>query len=647
MVRIIFPVAVAVASLAAGCSENVSAYAKESEVNVRFGGFVGAKFDALVKERCQSSDAMGKFYEETLNAFRTHYDDTICRDHGFWQNEYWGKNTLGLIAGARYASDQKLIDEIVEKSRAFVKEFQREDGSITTYKDVKFVVPKDPERAWMCWNLWGRKYTLWALLEVYSVSTDKFFLDAASKLIDQQISMLKELSLKLRDTGCFSGLPSLSVLKPVLILYKETNEKKYLDYAHEIVAEMDDPDASNPPPNLVRNAFIDSPVSGRYPVAACDTRRHTKAYEMLSCFEGLIEYSKITGDKRALRSASLTAEKLFKDELNVMGAVGYADRFASAARRVNAVTEYCDVIHWVRLCRYLYEETGDERLLDRLEKAFYNAALAGFERDGKWTTHFVRSHGYGHFKAPQQVGMKYHQCCVDNAPRLATTVSEIAVRSLSSGIIEVNLYSDLKASFKGGEIELSGNYPVEDEVTLRLKADTARTLRLRVPMWCRRMMVDSKVVKGPFVVLPATTQGEWKISFDMSVEVISRNSPELSKPLNPAECPDATTLFTASNHSPKKISPVRKSFAAYVMKGPLLLAKTAHLEDTENEIFNFSTVNGLDAKATLEPIAPKGGVWGAWKLTLTLPSGGRIETKVSDYASAADDGGYTAFSVWF
>lgn len=107
MVRIISPVAVAVASLTAGCSKNVSAYAKESEVNVRFGGFVGAKFDALVKERCQSSDAMGKFYEETLNAFRTHYDDTICSDHGFWQNEYWGKNTLGLIAGARYASDLK------------------------------------------------------------------------------------------------------------------------------------------------------------------------------------------------------------------------------------------------------------------------------------------------------------------------------------------------------------------------------------------------------------------------------------------------------------------------------------------------------------------------------------------------------------
>jgi hypothetical protein len=83
------------------------------------------------------------------------------------------------------------------------------------------------------------------------------------------------------------------------------------------------------------------------------------------------------------------------------------------------------------------------------------------------------------------------------------------------------------------------------------------------------------------------------------------------------------------------------------MKGPLLLAKTAKLGDTEDEIFNFSTLNGLDVKAVLEPIAPEGGVWGAWKLILTTPCGKRVETKVSDYATAADDDGYTAFSVWF
>jgi DUF1680 family protein len=640
---VLYAVALCAAAFSMGCTK--SATPEEiSGVQVRFKGMVGAKFDALVKERCQSEDARGSFYEETLEAFRTHYDDTIHPDHGFWQNEYWGKNTLGLIAGARYADDKELIKEIVSKSRAFVKEFQREDGSITTYKDVRFVVPKDPERAFMCWNLWGRKYTLWALLEVYLVSKDKFFLDAASKLVDQQIAMLKDMSLKLRDTGCFSGLPSLSVLKPVLILYKETKDPKYLSYAHEIVAEMDDPDESNPPPNLVRNAFRDLPVSGRYPVSSCDTRRHTKAYEMLSCFEGLIEYSRITGDNRALRAAELTAERLYKDEINVMCAVGYADRFASAARRVNAATEYCDVIHWVRLCRDLYEATGDEKHLDRLEKAFFNAALAGFYRDGKWTTHFVRSHGYGHFTAPQQVGMKYHQCCVDNAPRLAGVASEIAVRSLASGVLEVNLYSDLQARFSGGELEISGNYPVGDEVVIRLSSKEPRSLRLRVPSWCAGMKINGEKVEGPYALIASSTGGEWMVSFEMPVKVISRSA---SAPLDPAECPDADALFTAIGHSPKRISPVRREFACYVMKGPLLLAKTAKLGDTEDEIFNFSTLNGLDVKPVLEPIAPEGGVWGAWKLILTTPCGKRVETKVSDYATAADDDGYTAFSVWF
>ena len=69
-------------------------------VRTRFGGRVGAKFDALVRERCLSENAKGRFYEETVNAFRTHYDDLAKPGNGYWQGEYWGKNMLALIAGA-------------------------------------------------------------------------------------------------------------------------------------------------------------------------------------------------------------------------------------------------------------------------------------------------------------------------------------------------------------------------------------------------------------------------------------------------------------------------------------------------------------------------------------------------------------------
>ena len=66
-------------------------------------------------------------YEECVNALRTHYDDQVCAS--WWQNEYWGKTMLC------YAKE----------------DFLRKN-------------PEDPDakKHW-CFNIWGQKYTLWAL----------------------------------------------------------------------------------------------------------------------------------------------------------------------------------------------------------------------------------------------------------------------------------------------------------------------------------------------------------------------------------------------------------------------------------------------------------------------------------------------------
>lgn len=620
-------------------------------VRTRFGGRVGAKFDALVRERCLSEDAKGRFYEETVNAFRTHYDDLAKPGNGYWQGEYWGKNMLALIAGARYAGDAELEDFIVTKTRAFVREFQRADGYIGTYRDDAFVVPTDPQRRRMCWNLWGRKYTLWALLEVYRLSHDRFFLDAAAKLYDQQLALLARLGLKLRDTGCFDGMPSLSVLKPLLVLAQETKGAKYLDSAKEIVAEMDDPDPSNPAPNLVRNAFRDEPVYDWYPKSADSIRAHTKAYEMMSCYEGLVAYARMTGARRTLEAAERFADKLAAHELNAMGSVGFMDGFCAASARNNGISEYCDVIHWIRLCDDLYRATGHPRHLDRMERAFLNAGLAGFFRDGTWAMHGVRSHGYGNFKSPKQVAMEYHQCCVDNAPRLVTTMADAAVVEAEDGTVDVNFYMDFTAKLSDGALTATGDYPVGDVVAVTLASARPRTVRLRVPGWCRRMTVDGETVKGPFVRMEPAANRTWKIGFDMTPEVVMSSNaahPELTEASLVGELfvrRHYLNLDFGREKAAQYASPLRREPAAHIRRGPLVLAKTAKLGDTAAEIFGFATVNGKDVRAALEPI-PATATWGAWKLSLQTPDG-KVETKVSDLATAADDGGYDAFSVWF
>ena len=61
----------------------------------------------------------------------------------------------------------------------------------------------------------------------------------------------------------------------------------------------------------------------------------------------------------------------------------------------------------------------------------------------------------------------------------------------------------------------------------------------------------------------------------------------------------------------------RNTLAAFVMRGPLVLAKASRLGLCEKEIFTAETVNGDTAwKVTAKPLAPVDGFWGVWELTL-------------------------------
>ncbi len=154
---------------------------------------------------------------------------------------------MGYAGACRMYHDASLKAFVVRKCRDLIDRYQRPDGTISTYANAKEV--KDS------WNLWGRKYTLWALLESYELTGEKFMLDAATRLMDQQIAMLDEMKLDLHETGAFMGLPSCSVLRPLLMLHRHTGASRFLDYARRIVSAWERSGGTNP--GLVCNAFSD------------------------------------------------------------------------------------------------------------------------------------------------------------------------------------------------------------------------------------------------------------------------------------------------------------------------------------------------------------------------------------------------------
>ena len=615
-------------------------------VRVSLGGSVRAKMDAFLAERVFGPEAKGRIHEEAVNAFRTHYDDVRTPEQdaaegwtagkGLWQGEYWGKSMLAAAAVAEHADDADLKAWLKEKALAFVKEFQRPDGYLCSYRDPFFVggVTADrPGSEVFCWNLWGRKYTMWALLEIARITETPELLTAARKVMDQWMAQLAEKDVRIENTGFFVGLPSMSVLKPLLLLHRATGDGKYLSYADSIVSAWDR--KGNPAPNLIANAFGDKLVSEWYAKPSW----WAKAYEMMSCLEGLIAYSQVRNCPRVMEAVERIVAKLEAGELNAVGSVGFFDHFTHAAACPNATTEPCDVTHWIRVNRELFLATGKAHYLDNVEFAFYNAFLAGVYRDGKWGAHSVRSHGSRHRTAPRQVGMKYHQCCIDNMPRTFVDFAQTVVSRGADGALSVNLYSDANGTCGDDAVEISGGYPFGDVVTVRVTAAGNGVVRFRRPSWFDAMTVDGTTVDGDWFV-SSLKRGEnrFRLAFARSARIVDAL---------PCVGDDARAGgFEVVHENPEMKGLARNRPAARLLYGPLVLAKAKCLGDTREEILDFTSVNGRGYSCSLKSLKAR-GVDGAWTATFTR-GGEAFSVKVCDFASSADsDDPSNCFSIWF
>lgn len=606
--------------------------------DVRLQGVPGEKMQAFFRARILSETAQRDVFGEARSAFRDRDDDERVvvpgkKMGGLWRGEFWGKLMLGTARVADYLQDPALTKFVDEECHRLMK-YQDADGYLGSYADKENVwIPEDMKPAmakvygWnTVWNLWNRKYAIWAMLMAYKTTGDKEILVSVERQVNQMIDMMHRLNLSLFVTGQPEkvGLPSMSMLKPLLMLYTETGNRKYLDYAKEMLPDWDRADGACP--NFFRNANRTDPLYTWYP----SPQSWAKTYEMLSCWEGLLEYARVTGDTRCLETVKKLRDNVNRTELNVLGDVGYADQFYGAAEQPNASTEVCDTIHWIRLNLDLFLMTGDTKYCDAIEIAYYNAFLAGVYRDGTWSMFLVR--GATRHNHDRQCGYSYNHCCVNNVPRTWMDMAEGTVTVDRSGVFHVNFYQDAKVTLDGVTFEISGNYPASN--TVRVKTSKVVTTQFRKPAWCPKMDVAQ------------SKDGlQWVLTFAMNPRVVDGPTVTVKKEgwhygrYQNSEMPEKLGLQDM----------YRTTSAATVWNGPLLLAKCRRTGATMDNLLDLSTVNGKGYSVKLTACACE-GVWAAWDVELTKPGAPTIKTRACDYQSAADDPfgkNAVVFSVWF
>ncbi len=612
--------------------------------DVKVLGRPGELFESSLNARVFSAYAQGAVYDEAENAFATHWDDSDGRTG--WQNEYWGKTMLCYAGAVKYTRDAKLGEWCVKKAHHLIDTYQHPNGYLSTYAKEDFLS--------IGFNIWGRKYTMWALIEIYRATGDKKCLAAAEKMADHLVAQLKRLDVTIDKTGAWKGISSMSILRPLIELHLEVPKPEYKALADYIVKVTDVGEGEKPEVNLIYDALSDRSVESWF---------HTpmwlaKAYEIQSFFEGVAAYHRLTGNARALAATEAFWGHLSREELNPMRSASYFDHFVHAKRRVNGMTELCDVTHWIRLNRELWKLTGETKYLDCIEEAFYNAFLAGVSPDGAWGAHIIRSHGTRHLSAPAQTGMKLHQCCPDNMLRTfydwADTVADVA----NDGAWEVNFYSDSDIALPGAKIEVRGNYPVSEAFRMRVVAEKGGRLRLRVPCWAKEMSVDGvslAPVNGRVEIPVAAGENSFGLALMMPLRVIDSEAPDFEDIDTVTDLdtmkPEGYTKRFMSWYTPEMKGLERRAPAAQVMRGPLVLAKGRLAGTTREETFDFKTINKQPGwKASLSPAkrtAENAAAWGAWELSLEK-DGERRLIPVADFWSVSNiDDPENWFSLWF
>lgn len=602
---------------------------------LRLSGKIADQMETFFRERVTSDYARDVILAECEEQFRLRNDDeTIV---GYWRGEFWGKWVISGCRVARYERDEKL-KETLRKTALNLIGTADPDGYIGTYRDKTNFMASDPEETkkvvgWPCnwnWNLWCRKYTLWGMLEIHDLTGDEKILSAARKFTDQYIGMLEEHNVRPGETGTFNELPTCSIMKPLLILYRLTGDERYLNFALSIADDWERADGHIP--NLIRNALEMKPVHEWYP----ESEKWAKAYEMMSCLDGLLELYRVTGVEKYLKAVENMYILLKENELNQVLSVGFNDIFAHASEYPNSISEPCDVIHWMRVCCELYMLTEDSQYVDSFEEAYYNPFLAGAFADGKWGARGVRSSGR-HMVATGQAGMKHSHCCVNNLPRGFLNALDMIACESKRGL-SVNLYSECEGEVGKYGLKISGGYLENGELTVKINSPEPSEATFRLPGWCERCEINGTDFRGHITLPLNPGENTFNLKFEMKPQT-------KVFPGNAEHFPNSdfrTGRFI--NGNPVREEDMVTDRRATVRYGALLLCRSKLAGNSEEEMFDEETIVGRKQINSIEPINP-GEVRNRFRVKFDDGS----ETTMCDFATGSNrwsENDDRLFTIW-
>ncbi len=555
------------------------------------------KFDEITDRTMKFTEDNQLLKDDLWIDFAEQFSDQIDGSDDGWRGEYWGKMMRGGCFVYSYTKNPKLLEVLTNTVRHILTK-QDERGRISSY-----LVSEE----FRGWDIWSRKYVLLGMQYFLEINEDK---DLEKEIITSMCRQVDYLISKLghktdgklpitRTAKHWYGLNSSSLLEPIVRLYNITGEKRFLEFAKYIVSE-----GGCWAENIFELALKKQLKLHQYPV--------TKAYEMTSCFEGLLEFYRVTGTEWCKTAILNFADLVLEDEFTVIGSAGCTHELFdhSKVRQANSTNHFvmqetCVTVTLMKFFMQLNLLTANPKYIDAYEIAYYNGFLGAVNTEKRLyeardlTSNMQRNPNvvpvvlpftsYSPLTAGTRGGNigglrvmksnKYYGCCVCIAGAGIGSVHKTALMTTENGLA-LNLYiaGTIRTSTVNGspvEIKIDTKYPAENTVSITVNNPSCEefTLKLRNPSFSSNTKIaqngnEIPVTAGYNDIIIKSNNEAINLVFDMPLTVIKPipygNQVLMNKVIWGGNC---IVIPTYDEEDPQAKNTIA------LQKGPLMLAQ--------------------------------------------------------------------------
>lgn len=438
-----------------------------------------------------------KTWQLYIEVFTTRVDSADER----WRGEYFGKQMRGACYAYMYTQDEELY-QILTWAAEELLNTQDEYGRFSTYT---------VDHEFCGWDMWCRKYVLTGLQHYYRICKDEKLkekiLAACRKHLDYIADKIGTGKIEITTTSMWWGaVNSCTILEPTVELYKMTGCQKYLDFAKYIISTGGSSDC-----NLVELALDGSMMPYQYPV--------TKAYEMMSFYEGLIAYYEVTKEQKYLDAAQRFFDAVAASDITIIGCAGCTHELFdnSTVKQTEysdlIMQETCVTVTWIRVMARMYLLTGEAKYYDRIEQAAYNALYGSLNTErcpqkelvsgqyfpaktfDSYSPLYMNTRGRGIGGFLTFANGEYGGCCVAIGACGVSLMPLLAVlEDENSFYVNQQFSGTVTVKDKSGKDVLLVFDNQQDACSITVGSDCDLNLQIRKPRWCKAMTVNGEMV---------------------------------------------------------------------------------------------------------------------------------------------------------